>query len=119
MPPGQNGPACPRSTSTGRRRSSGASPSSGKPRACPPNRAGASKAWSGAYTLHLEAEAWFENADSHWRRYDSIYRRAHDLDVAPDTLRPFLDWMERNERLLRAGRAILDDPATYGTHLVS
>ena len=73
------------------------------------------------YTRHLEAgarlEAWLENADSHWQRYDSIYRRAHDLDVAPDTLRPFRDWLERNERLLRAGSVILDDPRTYGVHL--
>ena len=73
------------------------------------------------YTRHLEAgarlEAWLDDADRHWQRYDSIYRRAHDLDVAPDTLRPFRDWLERNERLLQAGRAILDDPGTYGAHL--
>ena len=73
------------------------------------------------YTQHLEAsvrlKAWLEEADRHWQRYDSIYRQAHDLDVAPDTLRPFHDWLERNERLLRAGWAILDDPGTYGAHL--
>ena len=73
------------------------------------------------YNRHLEAgarlEAWLEDADRHWQRFDSIYRRAHDLDVAPDTLRPFRDWLERNERLLQAGRAILDDPGTYGVHL--
>ena len=73
------------------------------------------------YNRHLEAgarlEAWLEDADRHWQRYDGIYRQAHDLDVAPDTLRPFRDWLERNERLLRAGRAILDDPGTYGVHL--
>ncbi len=73
------------------------------------------------YTRHLEAgarlEAWLEEADRHWQRYDSIYRRAHDRDVAPQTLRPFRDWLERNERLLQAGRAILDDPGTYGVHL--
>ena len=73
------------------------------------------------YNRHLEAgarlEAWLEDADRHWQRYDSIYRQAHELDVAPDTLRPFRDWLERNERLLRAGRGILDDPGTYGVHL--
>ena len=73
------------------------------------------------YNRHLEAgahlEAWLKDADGHWQKYDSIYRRAHALDVAPDTLRPFRDWLERNERLLRAGRAILDDPGTYGVHL--
>ena len=73
------------------------------------------------YTRHLEAgarlEAWLEDADRHWQHYDSIYRQAHDLDVAPDTLRPFRDWLERNERLLRAGQTILDDPGTYGVHL--
>ncbi|MDE0341654.1 MAG: AAA family ATPase, partial [Deltaproteobacteria bacterium] len=73
------------------------------------------------YNRHLEAgarlEAWLEDADRHWKRYDSIYRRAHDLDVAPDTLHPYRDWLERNERLLRAGRVILDDPGTYGAHL--
>ena len=73
------------------------------------------------YTRHLEAaarlEAWLDDADRHWQRYDSIYRRAHDLDVPPDTLRPFRDWLESNERLLQAGRAILDEPGTYGVHL--
>ena len=73
------------------------------------------------YNRHHEAgarlESWLEDADRHWRRYDSIYRQAHDLDVALDTLGPFRDWLERNERLLRAGRAILDDPGTYGAHL--
>ena len=73
------------------------------------------------YNRHLEAgaclEAWIEDADRHWQRYDTIYRRAHDLDVAPDELSLFRDWLERNERLLRAGRAMLNDPGTYGGHL--
>lgn len=78
-------------------------------------------AYSVQGSRHLEAgarfEAWLDDADRHWQRYDSIYRRAHDLDLAPDTLSTFRDWLERNERLLRAGRAILDDPETYGVHL--
>ena len=75
----------------------------------------------GRYTGHVEAgarlDAWLGDADRHWRRYESIFRRAHALDVAPDTLRPYRDWLQRNERLLQAGRAILDDPGTYDVHL--
>ena len=37
--------------------------------------------------------------------------------MAPDSLRPYRDWLQRNERLLQAGRAILDDPGTYDVHL--
>ena len=48
MPPARNGPACLRSTSTGRPRSSGASASSRGTRTCLPNRAGASRSWSAA-----------------------------------------------------------------------
>ena len=73
------------------------------------------------YNRHVQAgarvEAWLRDADRHWRRYRSIFRRAQALDVAPETLRPYRDWLQRNERLLPAGRAILDDPATYGVHL--
>ena len=75
----------------------------------------------GRYSRHVEAgarvEAWLKDADRHWRRYQSIFRRAQALDVAPETLRPYRDWLQRNERLLRNGRAILDDPGTYGVHL--
>ena len=73
------------------------------------------------YNRHLKAgarlEAWLEDADRHWQRCDSIYRQAHGLDVALDTLRPFREWLERNERLLRTGREILDDSGTYGAYL--
>ena len=75
----------------------------------------------GRYNRHVEAgarvETWLSDADRHWRRYRSIFRRAQALDVAPETLRPYRDWLQRNDRLLRGGRAILDDPATYGPHL--
>ena len=61
------------------------------------------------YTRHLKAgarlEPWLKDADRLWQRYDSTYCRAHDLNVAPDTLRPIRDWSERNERLLQAARA--------------
>ena len=73
------------------------------------------------YNRHVEAgarvEEWLRDADRHSRRYRSIFRRAQALDVAPDTLRPYRDWLQRNERLLRDGRAILDDPETYDVHL--
>ena len=73
------------------------------------------------YNRHVQAgarlESWLRDADRHWRRYRSIFRRAQALDVAPETLRPYRDWLRRNERLLRDGKTILDDPATYGVHL--
>ena len=73
------------------------------------------------YNRHVQTgarlEAWLRDADRHWRRYRSIFRRAQALDVAPETLRPYRDWLQRNEGLLRDGRAILDDPETYDVHL--
>ena len=57
------------------------------------------------------------DAERHWRRYESIVRRARDRDVAPEDSPSWRGWLERNERLLRAGRAILDDPGTYGPHI--
>ena len=53
----------------------------------------------------------------HWRRYESIVRRARDLDRRPEESPSWPGWLERNERLLRDGRAILGDPRTYGPHL--
>ena len=40
--------------------------------------------------------------------------RARRVDRHPAT---HTDWLERNERLRREGRAILDDPGTYDVHL--
>ena len=57
------------------------------------------------------------DVERHWRRYESIVRRARDLDQRPEESPSWRGWLERNERLLRAGRAILDDPRTYGPHL--
>ena len=75
----------------------------------------------GRYNRHVEAgarvEAWLRDADRHWRRYRSIFRRAQALDVAPEMLRPYRDWLQRNDLLLRDGRAILDNTGTYGVHL--
>ena len=62
------------------------------------------------YNRHLEAgarlEAWLEETRRHWQRYDGIYRQAHDLDVAPDTLSPFRDWLERTSGCCARARAI-------------
>ena len=57
------------------------------------------------------------DAERHWRRYESIVRRARNRDVAPEDSPSWRGWLDRNERLLRAGRAILDDPGTYATHI--
>ena len=75
----------------------------------------------GQYRAHAAARNrvrdWLRDSDGHWLRYRTVSRRARDLDVRPGELRSWSIWLDRNERLLRAGRAILDDPATYGTHL--
>ena len=75
----------------------------------------------GQYRAHVEARDrvrdHLRDVDRHWLRYRTISRRARQLDVRPQELRSWPVWLERNERLLRAGRAILDDPAIYGAHL--
>lgn len=49
--------------------------------------------------------------------FDDLARRARALDLRPEDLPSWPDWLERNERLVREGRTILDDPSTYGVHL--
>ena len=75
----------------------------------------------GQYRAHVEARDrvrdHLRDVERHWLRYRSITRRAGQRDVGRQELRSWPIWLERNERLLRAGRAILDDPATYGAHL--
>ena len=75
----------------------------------------------GQYRAHVAARDrvrdHLRDVERHWLRYRTISRRARDLDVRPQELRSWPVWLERNERLLRAGRAILDDPGTYGPHL--
>ena len=75
----------------------------------------------GQYRAHAAARDrvrdWLRDADRHWLRYRTISHRARDLDVPLREQRSWPIWLERNERLLRDGRAILDDPATYGPHL--
>ena len=75
----------------------------------------------GQYRAPVEARGrvrdHLRDVERHWLRYRTISRRARDLDVGRQELRSWPIWLERNERLLRSGRAILDDPATYGAHL--
>ena len=75
----------------------------------------------GQYRAHAAARdrvrVLLRDVERHWLRYHAISQRAHDLDVARKELRSWPIWLDRNERLLREGRAILDDPATYRAHL--
>ena len=73
------------------------------------------------YRVHVRARThvrnWLKASDRHWKRFHRLRLRARALDVQIITLRAWPDWLERNERLRREGRAILDDPGTYGAHL--
>ena len=60
---------------------------------------------------------WLRTADRHWQSFDDLARRARALGVRPEDLPAWPDWLESNERLVREGQAILDDPGTYGVHL--
>ena len=60
---------------------------------------------------------WLKAADRHWQSFDDLARRARSLGVRPEDLPAWPDWLETNEHLVREGRAILDDPGTYGVHL--
>ena len=60
---------------------------------------------------------WLQAADRHWQSFDDLARRARSLGVRPEDLPSWPDWLESNERLVREGRAVLDDPGTYGVHL--
>ncbi len=74
-----------------------------------------------SYRAHVRARThvrnWLKASDEHWKRFHRLRRRARALDVRIVTLRAWPDWLERNERLRREGRVILDDPGTYGVHL--
>ena len=73
------------------------------------------------YRKHLQAQArvrdWLEASERHWQSFDELWGRARARGVWIDSLPAWPDWLERNERLRREGRAILDDPGTYGVHL--
>ena len=75
----------------------------------------------GQYRAHAAARDrvrdLLRDVERHWLRYNTISVRARQLDVRPREVRSWPIWLDRNERLLREGRAILDDRATYGAHL--
>ncbi len=73
------------------------------------------------YRAHVRARThvrnWLKASDRHWKHFHRLRRLAGALDVRVATLPAHANWLERNERLRREGRAILDDPGTYGAHL--
>ena len=75
----------------------------------------------GEYRAHAAARdrvhGFLRDVERHWLRYHAISRRARNLDIDPQEQRSWPIWLERNERLLREGRAIIDDLATYRAHL--
>ena len=75
----------------------------------------------GQYRAHVGARDrvrdHLRDVDRHWLRYRTITERARQRDVPRRELRSWQIWLDRNERLLRAGREILDDRATYAAHL--
>ena len=75
----------------------------------------------GEYRAHAAARdrvrGFLRDVERHWLRYHTITHRERERDVPRQEQRSWPIWLDRNERLLREGRAILDDPATYGPHL--
>jgi hypothetical protein len=73
------------------------------------------------YRAHERARSrvqdWLKAADRHWQSFDDLARRARSLGVRPEDLPAWPDWLESNQRLVREGRSILDDPGTHGVHL--
>ena len=75
----------------------------------------------GEYRAHAAARdrvrGFLRDVERHWLRYRTITHRERDRDVPRQEQRSWPIWLDRNERLLREGRAILDDYATYRAHL--
>ena len=75
----------------------------------------------GEYRTHATARdrvrGFLRGVERHWLRYRTITHRERDLDVPRQEQRSWPIWLERNEDLLREGRAIIDDLATYRAHL--
>ena len=75
----------------------------------------------GEYRAHAAARdrvrGFLRDVERHWLRYRAISLRARNLDIPRQEQRSWPIWLERNERLLREGRAILDDRATYRAHI--
>ena len=76
---------------------------------------------AGEYRAHAAARdrvrGFLRDVERHWLRYRTITHRERDLDIPRQEQRSWPIWLERNERLLRQGRAILDDLASYRAHL--
>ena len=76
---------------------------------------------AGQYRTHAAARdrvhGFLRDVERHWLRYRTISRRERDLGIQRRETRSWPIWLERNEDLLREGRAILDDRATYGAHI--
>ena len=75
----------------------------------------------GEYRAHAAARdrvrGFLRDVERHWLRYRTITHRERDLDIPRQEQRTWPIWLDRNEGLLREGRAILDDPSTYRAHL--
>ena len=75
----------------------------------------------GQYRAHAAARervrGFLRDVERHWLRYRTITHRERDLDMPRQEQRSWPIWLERNEGLLREGRAILDDLASYRAHL--
>ena len=75
----------------------------------------------GEYRAHATARervrGFLRDVERHWLRYRTITHRERDLDIPRQEQRSWPIWLDRNEGLLREGRAILDDFATYRAHL--
>ena len=75
----------------------------------------------GQYRAHAAARdrvrGFLRDVERHWLRYRAISLRARNLDIPRQEQRSWPIWLDRNEDLLREGRAILDDLATYRAHL--
>ena len=76
---------------------------------------------AGEYRAHAAARdrvrGFLRDVERHWLRYRTITHREREHGVPLQEQRSWPIWLDRNERLLREGRAILDDPATYRAHL--
>ena len=73
------------------------------------------------YRAHVQARTrvqdWLDAAEEHWQGFADLARQASSLGVRPERLPGWPDWLESNERLLREGRALLDEPGTQGVPL--
>ena len=76
---------------------------------------------AGEYRAHAAARdrvrGFLRDVERHWLRYRTITHCERNLDIPRQEQRSWPIWLDRNEGLLREGRAILDDPSTYRAQL--